>query len=159
MLVKDKFEQLYKDYFHKVYSFFFYRLLNSAESEDLTSITFLKLYSNLENYDSMKAMPATYLFKIARNTLNDYYRSIRNDVSLDEIGLEFATDENLDNKILLIELFSKLSEKERQILYCKYYLNMTAKDISVIMNITVTNVTTICSRALYKARKEYEKNY
>ncbi|MGN0630447.1 MAG: RNA polymerase sigma factor [Ruminococcus sp.] len=159
MLVKDEFEQLYKDYFHKIYNFFFYSLLNSVESEDLTSITFLKFYSNMENYDSTKAMPATYLFKIARNTLNDYRRRIRNDVSLDEIRLKFATDENFDNKILLIELLSKLSEKERQILYYKYYLNMTAKDISSIMNITVTNVTTICSRALYKARKEYEKNY
>ncbi len=157
MTIKD-FEQLYSDNFDRVFHFFFYNLKNRAEAEDLTSITFLKLYSNMDHYDGRKALPITYLFGIARNVLNDYYRASHESVDIEEVNYDIKTEENFDDRLFLFEILSVLSEKERQILYFKYYIGMTAREISEMIGLSVTNVTSICGRALKKARQFYEKN-
>jgi RNA polymerase sigma-70 factor (ECF subfamily) len=157
MLSKQEFELLYNSLFVKVYNFFYFSVMNRTEAEDLTSISFLKLYLHLNEYDSEKALPQTYLFRIAQNTLTDYYRTRRNYVSLDEIDSLPAEEKNSEDKIMLMQLLEQLSEKERRVLYCRYKLELTAKETADIMNISVTSVTTLCSRALKKSKKNYEK--
>lgn len=154
----EEFEQMYTDYFDKIYNFFYYSLMNRTVAEDLTSITFLKLYANLHHYDSSRALPSTYLFRIARNVLNDHYRTDRREISIEELELDIPCGENMDDRILLSQLLSALSRRERQILYYKYYMNMTAREIAEIMKLTVTNVNSICSRALARARRFYEED-
>lgn len=152
MLTKEEFEQLYINNFKKIYNFFFYSLLNKIEAEDLTSETFLKFYRNIDKYDISRSLPSTYLYKIAHNVLNDFYRNAgKKTISIDELKTEPASDEN---KILLIDILSCLPERECLILYYKYYLDLSAKDISQLMGITATNVTTLCSRALAKLNRK-----
>jgi RNA polymerase sigma-70 factor (ECF subfamily) len=131
--------------------------MNHAEAEDLTSISFLKLYMHLDGYDGEKSLPQTYLFRIARNTLTDYYRSAKNHVSLDEITDMPAAENENDDRYILEQLLSMLSEKERQILYYRYKLEMSVKETADLMELSVTGVTTACSRAIEKSRKNFEK--
>lgn len=156
MLSEKDFEILYKIYSGSIYNFFYFSILNHTEAEDLTSITFLKLYINLDYYDSSKALPSTYLYKIARNTLNDYLRTNikKKDISLDEIQSDILSEENIDDKIFLYEILSKLTERERQLIFYKYKMELSVREISELMNISVTNVTTLCSRTLKKIKKE-----
>ncbi len=156
MMTKKDFEQLYNDFFDEIFHFFFYSLLNRAEAEDLTSITFFKFYLNMDKYDDKKSLPRTYLWAIARNVLNDYYRTSYEQINIEDIDLDMKKEENFDDRLILLEILSALSQKERQILYYKYYLDMTAREISEITDLSVTNVTSICSRALAKARKLYK---
>lgn len=157
MTIQD-FEKLYKDNFNKIFNFFFYSLMNREEAEELTSTTFFKFYSKMDYYDSTKALPVTYLWGIAHNVLKEYYRTSCENLDIDKVKDELKIEENFDDRLLLIELLAALSKKERQILYYKYYMDMTAKEISEITGLSVTNITSICSRALGKARKVYEKN-
>lgn len=85
MTIKN-FEQLYRDFFDEIFHFFFYSLLNQTEAEDLTSITFLKFYLNMERYDGKKSIPRTYLWAIARNVLNDYYRMPYEQINIENVS-------------------------------------------------------------------------
>lgn len=155
MTIKD-FEQLYRDFFDEIFHFFFYSLLNRTEAEDLTSITFFKFYLKMESYDEKKSLPRTYLWAIARNVLNDYYRMPYEQINIENVSYDMKKEENFEDRLILLEILSDLSQKERQILYYKYYLDMTAREISEMTGLSVTNVTSACSRALAKARKLYK---
>lgn len=155
MTIKD-FEQLYRDFFDEIFHFFFYSLLNRTEAEDLTSITFFKFYLKMGCYDEKKSLPRTYLWAIARNVLNDYYRMPYEQINIENVSYDIKKEENFDDKLILLEILSALSQKEREILYYKYYLDMTAREISEMTGLSVTNVTSACSRALAKARKLYK---
>jgi RNA polymerase sigma-70 factor (ECF subfamily) len=71
---ENAFEELYEYFFPRVYNFVFARLKNVADADDVTSITFMKMNENLENYDPTKAAFSTWLFRIANNALIDNVR-------------------------------------------------------------------------------------
>ena len=68
-------EELYRSYFPKIYNFFFYKLLHREDAEDLTAKTFLKIAEHLHTYHSEKAKAGTWAWRIAENTLIDFYRT------------------------------------------------------------------------------------
>ena len=45
---EEAFEELYEHFFPRVYNFVYARLKNSADADDVTSTTFLKMNENLE---------------------------------------------------------------------------------------------------------------
>ena len=71
---EQAFEELYEYFFPRVYNFIYARLKNSADADDVTSITFMKMNENLERYDSSKAAFSTWLFRITTNALIDHTR-------------------------------------------------------------------------------------
>ncbi|MBO4780145.1 MAG: sigma-70 family RNA polymerase sigma factor, partial [Selenomonadaceae bacterium] len=48
---ESAFEELYEYFFPRVYNFIYARLKNSADADDVTSITFVKMNENLESYN------------------------------------------------------------------------------------------------------------
>lgn len=60
---------------------------HEEEAEDLTQEIFLKVFRAIEGFDSRRASFTTWLYRVARNHLVDYYRSSRQDrvtVSIEE---------------------------------------------------------------------------
>ncbi|MCA9379038.1 RNA polymerase sigma factor, partial [Candidatus Dojkabacteria bacterium] len=58
-----------------VYRYIFLRTGYHREtSEDLTQDIFLKLWQSWSSYDESKATMRTWIFRIAHNTLIDFYR-------------------------------------------------------------------------------------
>ena len=77
-------EELYRSYFPKIYNFFFYKLLHREDAEDLTAKTFLKIAEHLHTYHSEKAKAGTWAWRIAENTLIDFYRTQKRHLSTDD---------------------------------------------------------------------------
>ena len=88
------FEKIYAEYFPKIYNFIFYRLLSREDTEDLVSEVFFKVAKNLDRFDEGKAKLKTWIYRIAQNTLIDFYRSRKIETSLDdeETGYEPSVD-------------------------------------------------------------------
>jgi len=78
------FEELYDKYFQRVYNYIRYRVLARDAADDLVSAVFEKVLDKFDAYDRDKPVEP-WLFAIARNTLNDYYRrrAVRGGLSLD----------------------------------------------------------------------------
>src|ERR1700691_2298571 len=68
----DNFEAVYESHARSIYKFLFWRTKDAQLSEDLTSSTFEKAWTSRDGFHggSVKA----WLYRIARNTLIDYWR-------------------------------------------------------------------------------------
>lgn len=158
MMTNEEFEEFYVSSYSKVYNYFYHLTMNYHISEDLTSITFLKFFSNIDTFDEKISSKLTFTFRIAKNVAIDYYRSNKDCEELIESEEEsYEFESNLLDRILLDDILLGLSQRDRTAIYYKYYLGMKSDEIARTMGISVTNVTTLCSRALKKA-KNYKKS-
>ena len=160
---EEAFEELYEYFFPRVYNFIYARLKNSSDADDVTSITFMKMNENLENYNQNKAAFSTWLFRIALNSIIDYTR--RRDKSNEIEWAEFfdpAAPEYQEpeaqtltkegNRELLAAL-DKLSERERRIVELKFWGDLDTRAIAEILSMTEGNVRTTLHRTLAKLKK------
>ena len=143
-----------------IYRYVYYQIGNREEAEDLTSEIFLKAISRIDRERSLQSMQF-WLYLIARTTIADYWRAhYRRPVSsLDELleaGWEWPVEEEPD--VMSSEptervqrLLQALPERDREVLTCRYLLNLSIKDTAFRMGVTVANVKILQFRALKRA--------
>lgn len=71
----EAFTELYRQHVDKVYKYFFFRMKSREEAEELTSDTWqvvVQKISQLKTADPISFR--AWLFKIANNRLNEYYK-------------------------------------------------------------------------------------
>ena len=81
-LIKDclggdlkKFGGLYELYIDKIYKFIYFKTHHKETAEDLVSQTFFKALENIKGFDPSKGKFSSWLYRIARNCVIDYYRT------------------------------------------------------------------------------------
>ena len=153
--------------------------------DDLIGIGTVGLIKGIDTYsDNKKVKLATYAAKCAENEILMYFRqdkknskniSIYEEVSFDKEGNkitildilktpdpDFVEDiHKSDNIKLLQKYLNVLTEREREIIECRYGLNdkdeETQKDISKRLNISRSYVSRIEKRATTKILREFIK--
>ena len=165
---KEQFAPLYRHYHKHIKKFFLYRVANETRAEELTSDTFTKALKGLDNYQWQGVSFSAWLYRIARNTLIDHYRtkerkkkvsSLDNHYNLpsedkpphEKVEVLFAED-------ILHQVLKELPERERRIIYLKFFDGYTNRLIAELTDLTETNVGTIVHRTLKKLRKVYQEN-
>ena len=141
----------------------FYKVLNKETAEDLTSEFFMKLLTKLNTYDESKANLNTWLFTIARNSVIDYFRVHKINVSVDDeenpidLPIDYELEKNIiksEDRRTLYESLMTLDGKTRKLLSLKYFFDMSVKEISNITGINESTVSTICLRGIEKLKKQ-----
>ena len=160
------FEELYRHFFPRVYNFIYARLKNATDADDVTSITFMKMNENLEQYDPKKAAFSTWLFRIATNAIIDHTRKSGNrqetewDDYFDPAAPEQGEPESqiiiAENNRELLKALDKLKDNERRIIELKFFSEMDSKAIAEIMSMSESNVRVTLHRTLAKLRKTLE---
>lgn len=158
-----EFENVYKEYFSKIYNYMYYKVLNKEIAEDLTSNFFMKLLTKLDTFDDSKSKLNTWLYAIARNSVTDYFRINKIDVSLDDEDnpLDLKVDYELEKELIknedrkeLYEALITLDDRTRKLLSLKYFFNMSVKEIAINTGINESTVSTICIRGIEKLKKQ-----
>lgn len=72
---KLAFAAVFEAYYKRIFNYIAYRVSCRYTAEDLASQVFEKTLSKLPGYSPEKAPLEVWLFAIARNVVNDYYRS------------------------------------------------------------------------------------
>ena len=160
---EDAFNELYRHFFPRVYNFIYARMKNVDLADDVVSITFMKVYENLDNYNPTKAAFSTWIFRIASNAMMDHYRRTQShgevewDETIDPPAPEFREPEAQalieDGKAELLRAIDKLNERERRIVELKYFSDMGNKEIAEVLGISANNVGVVLHGALKKLKK------
>lgn len=158
----EAFTELYEKFFPLVYGMIFARIKDSYAADDIVSEIFTKVSQNLDKYDKKFAF-STWLFKIATNTLADYFRRqnrVPEDTWDEFLEHEALPSEQPEEKLLasertkdLLRTMSKLSERQRRIIELKYWSELSNIEIAEIMNLSASNVGYIHYQAVKKLRE------
>ena len=70
----EAFGVLYEQYVEMVFRYVYSHLDNRTDAEDLTEEIFLRAWRALPKYDERGLPFSAFLFRIARNSLIDFYR-------------------------------------------------------------------------------------
>ena len=154
------FETLYNRYFKTIYLFVLKRTSNNDIAGDITSVVFLKAIMNIKRY-VYKGVPfSAWLFRIASNEINLYYRKTKKErtISIDESGLlnvlsEIEIENDEQKQQLLFNALNSLSENANQLIQLRFFEGHSFKEIGVIIGITENNAKVKLYRTLDKLRK------
>ncbi|MCL2564244.1 MAG: sigma-70 family RNA polymerase sigma factor [Defluviitaleaceae bacterium] len=159
-------ESIYTRYYDNVYNYICFRINNHFDSEELTSDVFVSAISRFHTYKPEIAPIEAWLIGIAKNVITDYLRKKKRKIfiPLDDI-VELISPERRPEEIIvfsennkaLITAMAKLKDLERQILSMKFATDLKNPEIAQIMNLSETNVGTICYRAVKKLKKIMDK--
>ena len=151
---------LYREKFALIYHYVYSKIGNREEAEDLTSEIFLKAARSIDSEHSLRSMQ-NWLYLIARTTIADYWRAYYRapSNSLDEMletgwegpaeetAIEVAS-ESVDQVQRLLQL---LPNHYREVLTCRFLLNLSIKETALKMGLTVANIKILQLRALKRA--------
>lgn len=156
--------KLYEAYNNKIRNYILSKVNNDKYiADDLTSSIFEKMVSNIKNYKWQGITFSAWLYRIANNTLIDYYRAYKNTKKLDENSEANVKDPNLnveeslttfDSASRIRSLLNKLNTREKEIVMLKFYEGYTNKEISDKLGISESNVGTIVHRSIIKLRQD-----
>ena len=153
---------LYADHVGRVFNFFRYRVGDEGTAEDLTSLTFEKAWKKKHQYKGDAESFVHWVFAIARNVANDYFRKEPSLVSLEEV-VSLTTDkcvaDDVDKQIefaTLVWHIRQLSERERDIITLKYGADLTNRQIATELSLSESNVGSILHRTIQKLRDQLE---
>jgi RNA polymerase sigma-70 factor (ECF subfamily) len=157
---KKDFDALYKKYNDKIRNFIKKKVNNDSIADDITSKVFEKALKNMDSYQWQGVSFGSWLYRIARNTVYDYYRTNKanrkEDLEEEKIESGYDLDESIirdEKELELYNVISKLNEKDQYLLYYKYFDELSNKEISERMSLSEQNVAT----KLHRIRKKMEK--
>lgn len=155
-------DALYTDHVGRVYNFFRYRVGDEAMAEDLTAATFEKAWSKRDQFRGNAESFTAWLYTIARNVANDYFRKSPPLVAL-ESASHLASPENITERLEqagefagLVAAINRLPRRERDLITLKYGADLNNRQIARQLQLSESNVSTILNRTLQKLRLELE---
>jgi RNA polymerase sigma-70 factor (ECF subfamily) len=84
----EAFGRLFEEYYPKILKYTIYRTGNAEAARDITSETFFKAFKNLWKFRWIGTTFSAWLYRIAGNTVIDYFRSRK----FEPISLEYAIE-------------------------------------------------------------------
>ena len=154
------FQVLYDRYFTRIFHFIFRRIDEEQITADLTSQTFLKALGNLKKYTFRGVPFSAWLYRIATNEVNRYYRNTRQKMifSIDEGEFELLIEQNAEevdevNVEYVLGQMRSMHENEIQVLELRFFENKSFAEIAYILDIHEANAKMRTYRAVEKLRK------
>ncbi|ADQ03868.1 RNA polymerase, sigma-24 subunit, ECF subfamily [Caldicellulosiruptor owensensis OL] len=159
---KDKkyFGILYEMYFEKIYTYIYYRTFNHPITEDLTSETFMKVLKSLDKFKWKDGGSfSAWIFRIAQNVVNDYYRYKKDFVDIEKISdtswfknPEEILLDKVDKDIIKIAL-KKLTKDQQEVVILRYGANMKFHEIAKVKNKSDVAVRALFFRAMHSLKE------
>jgi RNA polymerase sigma-70 factor (ECF subfamily) len=147
------------------------RLANKNDAPDIVQEVFIKIWKNLERFESSRASFKTWIFTIAKNTATDFLRKKHNllfsdiknndDENMNSFAENIPTEDllpdialqKLQDSQFLNEILDKLRLDYREVLILHYQEEMTFEEIGKILDKSLNTVKSQHRRAIIELRK------
>ncbi len=152
--------KLYELFLDRIFRFVRFKVSTAEDAEDITQETFMKMWRGLKSYRDDGPPFEAWLYKIARNSVIDYYRKRKSAVPLDAIG-QIADRGKTPEEITIasigrdeaLKALRKLNPDYQEIIIHKFIQEKDAGEISAIMDKPAAHIRVLQSRALNALRK------
>lgn len=154
-----RFDVLYDAYYKPIFVFIHRRVEDEDLTADLTSLVFLKALVNIKKYEYKGVPFSAWLFRIAFNEINMYFRKNKADriVSLQQSSIativaeaEVENDTEAQQKVL--QTLKLLSEPEMQLIELRFFEKHSFAEVGAILDITENNAKVKVYRILDKLK-------
>ena len=158
----------------KIFNYIFFIVRNQELAEDLFQETFVKAIVTIQQGRyTADGKFASWLTRIAHNLVIDSYRQERNEntISNDEVEADLFNnadlcDDNIEmqmvNEQTLIDvrrLVDALPENQREVVYMRYYQNLSFKEIADIIGVSINTALGRVRYALINMRRIAEEKH
>lgn len=159
---KQAFGQLYEVYCDRIFKYLFFRIGSQEAAEDLMSTVFLKAWEALPNFGrySYQINFRAWIYRIAHNTLIDFRRTKKDEISIESVGDLHSKSENPDREFerseevkKLIELLNSLDDLSKNVLINRFVAGLSHRDTANILGLKENNVRVIQYRAIKKLQE------
>ncbi len=153
----EAFGGLYEQYIDAIFAFILRKTSDRQVAEDLTSQVWIKAMKGLETFTKRKwASFKSWIYRIAQNSVIDYYRTKKEQLDLDnitEIGFSDNLANCIDNKDKLREVQTILqgfTPIEREVVILRVWDDLSYKEISKLVGKKEDNCKQIYKRTIEK---------
>lgn len=135
---RDAFGLLYETYLKRIYRYVYFRVFDRELAEDIASLVFLKAWEHLGSFEGGQIPFAKWLYRVAHNTVIDYYRTRKPVSALEHVHplrVSYAdgVDEKIDLDIFsshLVEALKELTDGQREVLILRFIGGLTTQEIA-----------------------------
>ncbi len=169
----NAFNILVKDNLKSVLNFVYRYIYDTELAEDITQEVFIKVWKNISKFDTSKNFKP-WLFKIARNTALDFikkrklipFSSFENDNeenhfinNLEDQSKTLLEEINLqEQKEFLNDFLQELKPNQQLVFFLYYYEELTFKEISETLSISINTIKSRHLRGLEKLKAIMHQN-
>ncbi len=147
--------ELYKRHAQAIYRYVYYRVGDVEVAEDLVSEVFLKALEGIESFTYKGAPFASWLYRIARARVIDYFRrqAKRDHLSLDvtsvsgKVAPHTEVEAQLQREQLRLAI-ARLTEDQQQVIILKFIEGLSNAAVAQILDKTEGAVKSLQHRAL-----------
>lgn len=161
---KQFFGFLYEKYYEQIFVFIFKKLQDEDITGEVCSLTFLKAMSNLEKYEDRGFPFSSWLYRIASNEVNQYFRKNKknitvevNEHSLTEIVEELDIENKEEQIALVLKAIEELPLEKSQLIELRYFEELSFKEIASIFAITEANAKMRIYRIIETIKKSIKR--
>ena len=165
---ESAFEELYQHYIVPIFRYIFFKSQSQEDAEDLTQIVFLKAWQALPDFQKRANPFSSWLYKIAKNTVIDYYKK-KKEITLDKPieDLKQIKDEKNDpvkiteqkEKVKILgQLIKQLNEDQQEVIILKFIQELSNKEIAQLMQKSEEAIRALQYRGLKALREKLKKS-
>lgn len=156
---EQAFSELYDLYFEKIYRFVYFRVNHREVAEDLVSETFIRAWDRLREIEAISSFNS-WLYRIARNLVIDYYRAKKPDLDINNLENLLAyedqiieqTDFTFKQKKFLAAV-QKLSSDQQLVIKLKFLDELDNQEIAIILQKSEGAIRVIQHRAINELKR------
>jgi RNA polymerase sigma-70 factor (ECF subfamily) len=154
------FAPIYKRYHEQIFRFIYQRMDCIDDADDITSQVFLKALVHLPKYINKGFPFSSWLYKIALNEVNMFYRKTKKQRAINveeneikEIIEEANENYSDENREKLLQLLAQLEEDKLTLIEMRFFEKRSFKEISELLGITENNAKVKTYRLLEEMKK------
>jgi len=160
------FAALYEAYVDRIYNYIYQRTGNRSDAEDLTARAFVKAFANLEHYVFRGVPFSAWLYRIAHNSVANWYRDRqrRQVVSLDALATHIRDEQKPEELAQtreatrgLLDAIRRLPADRQQLLILKFSEGLTNREIGHVIGRTEGAIKSLYHRTLLALRKDLQR--
>jgi RNA polymerase sigma-70 factor, ECF subfamily len=167
----SRFSEIFELYYKPIFGYIFRRTGDFDNTADISAETFRKAFENIKYFSYKGISIKVWLYRIATNEINLFYRQnkkynslferitpenreqFRNYLQHDKEELD-AELQNHKQFMTVLEALKTLPEKYQDVISLRYFEGKDNKEISGILNIKEGTVKSLVSRGLEKLREK-----